>query len=131
MIQKYLFLIFSFIKYYYLRLINFYLVRILENIFLYPIELILPTFLYYKKLNKVKLVNFSKHYLKDSLSETILIDNGLQRAKIQKNWLFKSCDEEISYSPRRLFWLIYELTKVKKPNILLLNSLLNKLSDQT
>ena len=129
MIKKYLFLIFSFIKYYYLRLKNSLIVRIRENIFLYPFEFILPSFKYSIKLDKVKLYNLNKEFFKDYFSESMIIDNGLVRAKIQKNWLFKSNDEEISYSPRRLFWLIYELTKENNPNIQLISNQLNKFID--
>ena len=52
------------------------------------------------------------------------MDFGIIKTKIQDNWLLDSPDEEISYLPRRLFWLLYELTKVKNPNIELLNNYL-------
>ena len=124
MIKNFLFLIFSFFKYYYLRLINFIILRIRENIILYPIKLQIPSFIYYRKLEKVKMYNLKKNFYKDSFSERFLLDFGIIKTKIQDNWLLDSPDEEISYLPRRLFWLLYELTKVKNPNIELLNSYL-------
>ena len=124
MIKNLIFLIFSFFKYYYLRLINFIILRIRENIILYPIKLQIPSFIYYRKLEKVKMYNLKKNFYKDSFSERFLLDFGIIKTKIQDNWLLDSPDEEISYLPRRLFWLLYELTKVKNPNIELLNSYL-------
>tara|TARA_B100001029_G_C15013687_1_gene425911 strand:- start:158 stop:1174 length:1017 start_codon:yes stop_codon:yes gene_type:complete len=126
MIKKFLFLIFSFLRYYYLRLVNFIKVRIGESIFLYPINLQIPSYIYYRKLEKVKIYNIKENFFKSAFPKSYLFDYGIVKAKIQDNWLLESLDEEISYLPRRLFWLIYELTKVKKPNMGLLNSTLNK-----
>ena len=126
MIKKFLFLIFSFFKYYFLRFINFIILRIRENIFLYPIKLQIPSFIYYRKLKKVKIYNLKKNIFNYSISERYLLDYGIIKAKIKDNWLLDSPDEEISYLPRRLFWLIYELTKVKNPNMVLLNRYLNE-----
>ncbi|MBO6971808.1 MAG: hypothetical protein JJ840_07555 [Prochlorococcus marinus CUG1431] len=109
-----------------MRLINFLKVRIDENIFLYPTQLIFPSIIYHKKLDKVKLKTPNKKIIKNSFSGRILIDHGIVKAEIQDNWLLDSSDEEISYLPRRLFWLIYELTKLNNPNITLLDNYLNK-----
>ena len=125
-IKKFLFLIYSFIKYYIFRLTNFLKVRVSENVFLYPTNFIFPSFVYYRKLEKLKINNFNKKVLKNSFSKKILIDHGIIKAEIQDNWLIESSDEEISYLPRRLFWLIYELTNGNTANIYILDIYLNK-----
>ena len=70
-----------------------------------------------------KKVNSEK---KSYTSEGIILDHGITKSKLNNDWLIKSSDEEIEYFPRRLFWLIYELTKVKNSNYLKLKYYLDE-----
>ena len=54
------------------------------------------------------------------------INFGIVKSTINSNWLINSKDKEISFLPRRLFWLIYELTNNKKSNKNYLFCYLNK-----
>lgn len=116
----------EFTKYIFLRIFNFILLKIPENIFLYPTKLTFYTLLYYKKMFNLK----SKYNCKISFSKILFpkdfINFGIIKSPVNSNWLINSKDKEISFLPRRLFWLIYELTNNKRSNKNYLFCYLNK-----
>ena len=126
MIKKILFLLIENINYFFLRIINSVVIRFNENYFIYPIKFILPSLVYAKILDKVKLISKNNKIKKSYTSEGIILDHGITKSKLNNDWLIKSSDEEIVYFPRRLFWLIYELTKVKNSNYLKLKYYLDE-----
>tara|TARA_Y100001970_G_C14160047_1_gene817975 strand:- start:198 stop:1211 length:1014 start_codon:yes stop_codon:yes gene_type:complete len=109
------------IFYYYLRLVNSLIVRIPENIILYPIGLSIEVIRYF-----LTLPNYSIKYLAKPLSNSIYfpnnaINHGIVKSNINSEWFIDSNDPEIAYHPRRLFWLVYELTesRTKDPSNLI------------
>ena len=61
-----------------------------------------------------------------SIFPKVEIDHGIIKSSITKNWLINSLDEEIMFLPRRLFWVIYEITKVENPNLSIFHSYIDQ-----
>ena len=119
------------LRYYFLRVFNFVIVRIPENIGLYPIKIFFEAIFYLRNLNKL---NFSIHkhsHEKKLIKSNLifpngLIDHGILKAKINRRWLIDSEDDEIAFLPRRLFWLLYGYTESNLYNIDIYKSYLNR-----
>ena len=111
--------------YFFLRLKNSIYVRIPENLVLYPIFVFPSAIRYFFKLKNLRSSNY-KFINRRSIFPKVEIDHGIIKSSITKNWLINSLDEEIMFLPRRLFWVIYEITKVENPNLSIFHSYIDQ-----
>ncbi len=86
MIKKILFLLIENINYFFLRIINSVVIRFNENYFIYPIKFILPSLVYAKILDKVKLISKNNKIKKSYTFEGIILDHGITKSKLNNDW---------------------------------------------